>query len=122
MDMCKKLSKRLRRRAICDLQMRRATLYIASFRGRRSARVQISWCWLGVGGRAQRPPPKANQTLKHSTTKEITRNYVPYRPFSEGHLKCKKGPKATEANAANKLQEKGPKALKSISERTRRKP
>ena len=33
-----------------NLQMRWATLYIVSFRGRRSARVQISWCW--------------NQTLK----------------------------------------------------------
>ena len=71
------LSKRLRRRTICDLQMRWATLYIVSFRGRRSARVQISWCWMGVGGAAQRLPPKANQTLKHSTIKEITRNYVP---------------------------------------------
>ena len=84
------LSKRLRRRTICDLQMRWATLYIVSFRGRRSARVQISSCWRGVGGEGAAPPPKANQTLKHSTTKEITRNYVPYRPFSEGHLRVHK--------------------------------
>ena len=44
----------------------------------------------GWGGGRSASPPKANQTLKHSTTKEITRNYVPYRPFSEGHLKVHK--------------------------------
>ena len=83
--------------------------------------------WFGGEGAAH--PPQANQMLKHSTTKEITRNYVPYRPFSEGHLKVHKRtlrqpkPKALHVcrkTAANKLQEKGPKASKSISERTRR--
>ena len=59
----------------------------------------------GVGGEGAAPPPKANQTLKHSTTKEITRNYVTYRPFSEGHLKCTIGPKAAEAKSIVRLQE-----------------
>ena len=125
----RKFPERLRRRAICDLQVRWATLYIVSFRGRRSARVQISSCWRGVGGEGAAPPPKANQTLKRSTTKEITRNYKPYRPLSEGHLKSKSAQKdltqpkpkalyACKKTATNKLR---PKASKSISERNKEK-
>ena len=70
-----------------NLQMRWATLYIVSFHGGRSA--ECRFCGAG-GGEGTAPPPQSEPKVKNSTTKEITRNYIPYRPFSEGHLKVHK--------------------------------